>query len=51
MIVDDFGAALDSTRKRLLFDELNKLGQLFLSSHASLAAGNTLYIAAGRLLV
>ncbi len=49
MIVDDFGAALDSTRRKLLFNELATLGQLFLSSHSSLQAGNTLRIHAGRL--
>ncbi len=49
MIVDDFGAALDSTRRKLLFAELSTLGQLFLSSHSSLQAGNTLHIHAGKL--
>lgn len=52
MIVDDFGAALDATRRKLLFKELGTLGQLFLSSHSSLQAGtNTLHIHNGRLLV
>lgn len=36
MIVDDFGSALDATRKKLLFAELKQLGQLFLSSHSSI---------------
>jgi DNA replication and repair protein RecF len=54
MIVDDFGAALDSTRKKLLFKELGTLGQLFLSSHSSLqtnSSANTLTIHEGKLLV
>ena len=54
MIVDDFGAALDSTRKKLLFTELGTLGQLFLSSHSSLqpnSSSNTLTIHDGKLLV
>ncbi len=50
MIVDDFGAALDATRKKLLFQELSRLGQLFLSSHTSLSASNTLEIVAGKLV-
>lgn len=51
MIVDDFGSALDSTRKKLLFKELGTLGQLFLSSHASLQPGsNTLTIHEGKLV-
>lgn len=35
MIVDDFGSSLDSTRRQMLFAKLATLGQLFLSSHAS----------------
>ena len=51
MIVDDFGSALDSTRKKLLFKELGTLGQLFLSSHASLQTGsNILTIHDGKLV-
>ncbi len=51
MIVDDFGSALDSTRKKLLFTELGTLGQLFMSSHSSLQAGsNTLTIHDGKLI-
>ncbi len=50
MIVDDFGNALDGTRKKLLFSELGKLGQLFLSSHSSLQAGHTLKIHEGKLV-
>ncbi len=50
MIVDDFGSALDSTRKKLLFKELGTLGQLFLSSHSSLQSGShTLHIHDGKL--
>ena len=49
MIVDDIGYALDSTRKRLLFTELGKLGQLFLSSHSSIQAGRTIHIHEGKL--
>lgn len=52
MIVDDFGSSLDSTRRKMLFTELTKLGQLFLSSHASVqphhAQVNTLYIKDGK---
>jgi recombinational DNA repair ATPase RecF len=36
MIVDDFAHCLDAKRKTLLFTELSKLGQLFVSSHESL---------------
>lgn len=49
MIVDDFGQALDSTRKKLLFTELQSLGQLFLSSHVSLNSGHSLTIHNGSL--
>jgi recombinational DNA repair ATPase RecF len=38
MIVDDFGSSLDQTRKKRLFTELSKLGQLFLSSHSQIDA-------------
>ncbi len=36
MILDDFATSLDTTRRMLLFEELQQLGQVFLSSHASL---------------
>jgi DNA replication and repair protein RecF len=46
MIVDDFGAALDSSRKQLLFEEMQTLGQVFLSSHQSIGK-NSIWIEAG----
>src|SRR5207245_1706168 len=35
MIIDDFATSLDATRRRVLFEELAFLGQVFLSSHVS----------------
>jgi DNA replication and repair protein RecF len=35
MIIDDFATALDATKRRLLFEKLPSLGQVFLSSHVS----------------
>ena len=48
LIVDDFGAALDSARKKLLFEEIKHRGQVFLSSHQNI--GNTyIVIEAGKI--
>lgn len=35
MIIDDFAVSLDMARRRVLFEELASLGQVFLSSHVS----------------
>jgi DNA replication and repair protein RecF len=48
MVIDDFGAALDASRKKLLFDEMQTLGQVFLSSHQYIGK-NYIWIEAGKI--